>query len=46
MDPDLVDIIWYNKLENRNVLYVEDIIKGKLSECHHQTQLSIHGPHR
>jgi hypothetical protein len=23
-----------------------DIVKGKLSECHHQTQLSIHGPHQ
>ncbi len=26
VDPDLVDITWYNKLANRNVLYVKDTI--------------------
>ena len=26
VDPDLVDITWYNKLENRNVIYVKDTI--------------------
>ncbi len=26
VDPDLVDITWYNKLENRNVLYIKDTI--------------------
>ena len=26
--------------------YEAQIVMGKLSECHHQTQLSIHGPHR
>ena len=26
VDSDLVDITWYNKLENRNVSYVKDTI--------------------
>ncbi len=32
--------------KNKNCLRYNISFKGKLSECHHKTQLSIYGPHQ